>query len=95
MTLDEFAAITRKIIARDGFDYYLPTAYFPNRAHIAVLGGEPENSRIEKDSLAWAIGKASSEEEVLVAFKSDAKHFKIIRRIDGRFETGIYAANIT
>lgn len=79
MTLDEFAKLTQRIIARDGFDGYLPTACFPERREIAVLEGVPTDANVEGAALQWARRKARADEEVLVAFKIDSSHFKIIR----------------
>ena len=45
MTIDDFIAMTRRVIARDGFDDYLPTLVLPERRHIAVLEGMPPDAQ--------------------------------------------------
>jgi hypothetical protein len=83
VTLSEFAKITRRIIASDGFDGYLPTALYPDRAEILVLEGIPENVDLELAATQWAFEGAKDGEEVLVAFKVSADRFKVVRRCDG------------
>jgi hypothetical protein len=45
MTIDDFIAMTRRIIAKDGFEEYLPTLMLPQRRHVTVLEGLPLGSR--------------------------------------------------
>ena len=94
MTLNEFAEITRRVIARDGFDGYLPTAYFPARRHVAVLEGVPEGADTEKVALRWATDKADGSEEYLVAFRIDANRFKVVRRADDGLESAVFDADL-
>ena len=42
MTIDEFAAVTVRVIQRDGVDGYLPTACYPATRRMVVLEGYPE-----------------------------------------------------
>jgi hypothetical protein len=42
-TLNEFAAMTKRIIASDGFDDYLPTAIYPGRRHVVLLEELPKD----------------------------------------------------
>jgi hypothetical protein len=70
MTIEMFAEITLSIIARDGFDGFLPTACNPARRHVAVLQGVPAGVDVERAALDWASRKAEADEEYLVAFKS-------------------------
>jgi hypothetical protein len=81
MTLDEFADLTRRVIAEDGFDDYAPTAVYPGRSFLQVLSGVPATEDIEKVALEWATRDARNGEEFLVAFKVGSDQFKIIRRI--------------
>jgi hypothetical protein len=37
--------MTRRIIAKDGFEEYLPTLMLPQRRHVTVLEGLPLGSR--------------------------------------------------
>ncbi len=93
MTLYEFAEITRRVIARDGFEGYLPTACFPERRHVAVLEGVPNDVDIERAALAWAADKACEAEEYLVAFKIESTRFKVVRRAGEIFEEASFEVN--
>ena len=85
-TVDEFAKITKKVIARDGFGDYLPTAFYPRRKEVLVLEGAPKGAGLERIALSWAKKSAHGDEEFLVAFKVGPAKFKIIRRHAGRQE---------
>lgn len=89
-TIDEFAKITSRVIARDGFDDYLPTAIYPERNHIVLLEGVLENVDLEPIATCWAAEGAIGDEEYLVAFKISSTQFKIIRRYLGRQEEGVF-----
>ena len=93
VTVDEFASITRRIIARDGIDNYLPTALYPARKHVVALQGVPEGANLERISTEWAAKGAIGNEEYLVAFQLDATRFKIIRRYSGGLEEGVFAVD--
>jgi hypothetical protein len=93
-TIDEFARITRNVIARDGFDDYLPTALYPARTQVVVLEGVPEGVDVERIALDWAAEGAIDDEEFLVAFKVDPTRFKVIRRHSGRQEQGVFATTV-
>jgi len=93
MTLDDFAETTQHIISNEGFDEYLPTACYPVRREIKVLTGLPSDIDIELAVLEWASKSAAKEEEYLVAFKIDANHFKVIRRIGPYSEDEIFAVS--
>ena len=90
MTLDEFATITQRVIARDGFEEYQPTACYPARRHLAVLAGVPPHVDIESASTSWALKNAISNEEVLVAFRIAPAQFKVVRIAEGVTEEGRY-----
>jgi len=47
VTLDNFVGITQRVIARDGFEGYLPTALYPARKHVVVLEDVPEGADME------------------------------------------------
>ena len=81
MEIEEFASITRNVIAESGFDDFLPTACFPERRELRALTGLPDDEDPEKPVLEWAEGLAVGPEEFLVAFKVDASHFKVIRKL--------------
>ena len=91
--LASFAAITRRVIARDGFEGYLPTALFPARKHVVVLEGVPEGEPLETVALAWALSNAAGGEEFLVAFKVSPTHFKVIRRVGLEYESELFSAH--
>jgi hypothetical protein len=89
-TLEQFARITRNVIAQDGFDDYLPTALYPERKHIVVLEGAPEDVDLEPIATRWAAKGAIAGEEYLVAFKVSPNQFKIVRRFSGGQEEGVF-----
>jgi hypothetical protein len=89
-TIASFAAITRRVIARDGFESYLPTVLYPDRRYLMVLEGVPSDGDLEAISLSWAQTNAIANEEFLLAFKISPTQFKIIRRIGSSFETEIF-----
>jgi hypothetical protein len=89
-TVDEFAGITKKVIERDGFENYLPTALYPSRRHIVVLEDVPEDADLEPIALEWAATGAIAGEEFLVAFKVGSTTFKVIRRFAGGQEEAVF-----
>lgn len=95
MTIDEFATISLRIIARDGFVGFLPTACYPARRHIRVLEAVPADVNVEAIALRWAFDEATPSEEVLVAFKVDPQHFKVVRREGPQTEDAIFAVDQT
>jgi hypothetical protein len=92
MTIDDFIAMTRRIIAKDGFEGYLPTLVLPDRRHVAVLEGVPPDVDVEAAAKKWALQKSEPEEDYFLAFKIDSAHFKVIARSEGREETRVAAA---
>lgn len=91
MQIDEFAAITQRIIAKDGFEDFQPTVCFPEQRSVRVLTGLPCDQDQETSVLEWATGIGRSGEEFLVVFKCDASHFKVVRKVHGSQECKIYA----
>jgi hypothetical protein len=89
--MDAFAGMTRRVIASDGFDAYLPTACYPERRELRVLEDVPFTEQLGAIALEWALSHQEDDEEVLVAFKLDGAHFKIIRRAEGHAEERIYS----
>jgi hypothetical protein len=85
-----FAAITRRVIARDGFESHLPTVLYPARREVLVLEGAPESGDLEAISLNWAQANAVGHEEFLLAFKVSSTQFKIVRRSGTSFETEVF-----
>jgi hypothetical protein len=90
--MDAFAAMTQRVIADEGFAEHLPTACYPQRRIVRVLEGAPRAVDLESVALEWALAEAEGDEEVLVAFKIDSTHFKVIRRVAGRAEQCVYPA---
>ena len=93
MEIGAFAAMNQRVIATDGFDEYLPTACYPERRVLRVLEGAPDAVDLETIALEWALAAAEGEEEVLLAFKVDSTHFKVIRRAQGQTEQCVYPAD--
>ena len=93
MTIDEFAAISRRVIDRDGLMEFLPTACLPVRKVIRVLEAVPPGADIEATALHWAFGQAAPNEEVLVAFRIDSRHFKIVRREGAETKHAVFAVD--
>lgn len=92
MTIDDFAVMTKRIIAKEGFEGYLPTLCFPARRHLMVLEGIPEQKQSDTRRIAfeWALDAGQADEEFLLAFKEDADHFRIIRRNTGQYEDKLF-----
>ena len=91
-TIEEFAQITRNVIATEEFSEHLPTALYPERKVLVVLEGAPVGAGLEPVALAWATEEAIDDEEFLVAFKIDATTFKVIRRCAGQLQQGVFSA---
>jgi hypothetical protein len=88
MTLDEFAETTQRVIASGSFDGFQPTVIYPARRHIKGFDSfPPDLPDAESRILRWAAEGTAKDEEFLVAFKIDQKHFKIIRCV-GAQQTG-------
>jgi hypothetical protein len=83
MTLDQFAEMTRRVIADQGFDEFQPTACFPERRHVKSLAGLPDDIDPEQPVLEWAMNSADENEEFLVAFKIGDNHFRVVRPENG------------
>jgi hypothetical protein len=92
MTLDQFAEMTRRVIANQGFDEFQPTACFPERRHVKSLAGLPDDIEPEEPVFEWATSSASENEEFLVAFKIDENQFRVIRRAKGKQTSRNYKA---
>jgi hypothetical protein len=95
VSVQEFAGITRRVIARDGFDDYLPTALYPARKHIVVLEDCPEGVDLEPIAVTWATKNAVANEEFLVAFKVDRESFKVVRVSDGERDEATFHVSET
>ncbi len=92
MTVQEFAAVTQRIIRQHGFARFLPVVCFPTRREIRALEGLPTGVDPEGPVLQWAAKLARPGEEYLVAFKISRSHFKIIRRAGRTQEQATFRA---
>jgi len=81
MTPSDFAEITQRVIADQGFDEFQPTACFPTRRNIRALAGVPADKDIKTVVIEWAREIADPGEEFLVAFKTSHNTFKVIRLV--------------
>lgn len=79
MTAEEFALITQRIIEKEGFSDFQPTACYPTRREVKTLAGLPDDIDPENPVIGWAAESADSEEEFLVAFKISNTVFRVIR----------------
>lgn len=84
MTIDDFIAMTRRIITKDGFDGYLPTLMLPAHRHVSVLEGVPPKVDVEVAARRWAEREAKADDDFFLAFKLDAAHFKVVARLNGQ-----------
>ncbi|MFN7988657.1 MAG: hypothetical protein U0529_14370 [Thermoanaerobaculia bacterium] len=80
-SIASFAAITRRVIARDGFDGFLPTVLYPARKVVIVLEGVPASEAVEPIAIRWASEGAHEDEPFLLAFRVDPDHFKVFHRV--------------
>lgn len=87
--IDQFIAMTQRIIARDGFDGYLPTLLLPNRKDVRVLEGVPSEENIDTVVANWVNRTANAGEDFIAAYKIDSNHFKVVSRIEGKTEERI------
>ncbi len=85
MTPSDFAAITQRVVAEQGFQEFQPTACFPSRRELRALAGVPADEDIRKIVIEWAKGIADPDEEFLVAFKTSDNTFKVVR-LEGTLE---------
>ena len=92
MTIVGFIAMTRRIIAKDGFDGYLPTLVLPERRHVTVLEGMPPDVDTEAASRKWASSKVGESEDYFLAFKIDPGQFKVVARLEGVEQERVAAA---
>jgi len=92
--VEEFAQITRNVIAHKGFDQFNPTTLYPTRRHIAALEGVPPDAEVEALALEWAADVAVGDEEFLVAFKIGPTQFKVIRRHQGTYEAAVFDVRV-
>ncbi len=86
--------MTQRVIARDGFDGYLPTACYPRRREVVVLEGAPQGVTVEPELVAWAARRVEEGEEFLLAFKCDDSHFKVVRVAGMEVDSGVYLAEV-
>jgi len=93
MRLDEFAALTQKIISGQGFDDFMPVACLPERREIRALTDIELSEETEATVVDWARSLTQSAEELLVAFKFSVSQFKVIRIKGAEKKSAIYEAS--
>lgn len=93
MTTNEFAVITKRVIAKEGFEEFQPTACYPERREVKALAGLPVDIDPEEAVLDWAFQGAVNDEEFLVAFKISNDCFRVIRWFDTAFQHADYLIN--
>jgi hypothetical protein len=81
--IEQFIAMTHRVIEEEGFGDYLPTLLLPQRQDVRVLDGIPEGNDIESQAKGWAERSVNEDQDFILAFKVDASHFKVVARIDG------------
>ena len=89
-SLNIFVVMTQRVIAKDGFDGYLPTFVLPARRHVAVLEGVPEHVDVAVAARRWAEDMAGPD-DFLLAYKLDSGHFQAIKRTAGAIEERVVA----
>jgi hypothetical protein len=93
MTTDAFIRMTQNVIAKDGFEDYLPTLVLIGRPAVLALQGVPDTVDLEKASREWAaknVGESS--EDYFLAFKINPREFKVVTRIGGVIEEKVAPA---
>lgn len=77
MTIDEFVAITLRVVKRDGVHGYLPTACYPSKRSVMVLEGYPGSEVPAGAVHDWAAQHADGREPYFVAYKIDDHSIQI------------------
>lgn len=90
MEIVTFAALTQNVIRDNGFDDFIPVACLPERREVRGLDGVDPGSNIEAKAIAWAASLVEKSEEFLVSFKISETQFKVVRRLNGQFESTIF-----
>ncbi|MFO1489960.1 MAG: hypothetical protein U1F77_03660 [Kiritimatiellia bacterium] len=93
MRSKEFAVITRRVITKDGFEEFQPTAYYPERREVKSLAGLPTDIDPEEAVLDWAFQGADNDEEFIVAFKISDACFRVVRWFDSTFQHAEFQIN--
>lgn len=84
---EQFVAMTRSIIERDGLEGYLPTLLLPQRQDVHVLDDIPEDEEHEPIATNWAAEMVEDGEDYFLAFRTNASHFKVVARLEGRYQS--------
>jgi hypothetical protein len=82
--IESFIAITRDIIAEDGIGEFLPTLMLPAHGDVRLLENASGAASHESEALKWVQDAVSPDEDFLLAYRIDEKHFKVVSRSDGR-----------
>ncbi|MES3025340.1 MAG: hypothetical protein V4857_27510 [Pseudomonadota bacterium] len=84
--LENFIEITNNVISEDGFEEFLPTLLFPDREEVIVLGDLPVADNHEQFAQEWIAKVVKPQENYLIAYRVDSKHFKVVANLDGVIE---------
>lgn len=76
--IEGFAEITRGVIASEGFEQFNPTLIVPARRILRALDGIPEGVDVEQAAMKWAEGAVESGDEYVLAYKLNARQFRIV-----------------
>lgn len=82
-SIESFVSITRRVIARDGFDGYLPTLMLPATQEVLVLEGAPQDATTAAITRRWAEGRAGEGADFVLSYKVDKQRFAVLARIEG------------
>ena len=81
--IDNFIAMTRRIILRDGFEQYLPTIVLPALKDVRVLEGVPAEADMKAVIAEWVLKVAGPTQDFVAAYKAHKGHFFVFARVDG------------
>lgn len=93
MTTDDFIAMTQRIIARDGFDDYLPTLVLPDSAQVFVLEGIPPDVDHDFAARRWVNKNVGDGDNYFLAFKISDSQFRVVVRLAGKIEERVATAD--
>jgi len=84
MTVKEFIAAQKELIAEGHFVGYLPTLWIvtTNQVQVNILADSPDEDDLERVARDWALQMAR-EHDYFLAFKSDGFRLKVVARVQG------------
>jgi hypothetical protein len=81
--IEQFVAMTMKIVAEDGIDNYLPTLLLPTSRTVLVMEDIPDLDDHELMVREWLAERIEPDEPHLVAYRCGARIIKVVGMIDG------------